>query len=126
MNKCKENVRFVEIVSHSMKLVDGHYSLKMPFRKEQLILPNNLSVAKQRIWGLKRRFEKDERFHQEYTNFFTDIIVEATKRKYLSTCLMMKKERFGIFPIIVFIIPGRILCRWCSTVGHGKEELIEP
>ncbi len=70
----REDVRFMDIVENSVELVDGHYSLRMPFRKKHLTLPNNLSVAKQRILGLKRRFEKDEQFHQEYTSFFTDII----------------------------------------------------
>ena len=70
----REEMRFLEIVSHSAKLVDGHYSLKLPFRKERLMLPNNLLVAKQRILGLKRRFEKDEKFHLEYASFLTDVI----------------------------------------------------
>ena len=70
----REDVRFMDIVENSVELVDGHYSLRMPFRKKHLTLPNNLSVAKQRILGLKRRFEKDQRFHQEYTSFVTDII----------------------------------------------------
>lgn len=30
----REDIRFLEIASHSAKLLDGHYSLKMPFRKE--------------------------------------------------------------------------------------------
>ena len=51
----REEIRFLGIVSHSAKLVDGHYSLKRPFRKEQFMLPNNLLVAKQRNLGLKRQ-----------------------------------------------------------------------
>ena len=69
----KEDMRLLEIVSHSAKLLDGHYSLKMPFRKDQPTLPNNISMAKQRILGLKRRCEKNKQFHQEYESFLTEV-----------------------------------------------------
>lgn len=55
------------------------YSLQIPFRKEHPLLPNNLSMAKQRLLGLKRRFKRDERFHQEYASFLTDVIFYAEK-----------------------------------------------
>ena len=77
----REDMRFLEIVSHSAKLQDGHYSLKMPFRKEHPTFSNNLSMAKQRLLGLKRRFQRDERFHQEYASFFTDVISNGYAEK---------------------------------------------
>ena len=75
------DMRFLEIVSHSAKLQDGHYSLKMPFRKEHPTFSNNLSMAKQMLLGLKRRFQRDERFHQEYASFFTDVISNGYAEK---------------------------------------------
>ncbi len=77
----REDARFLEIESHSAKLLDGHYILKMPFRKGQPMLPNNLTMAKQRILGLKRRFERNEQFHQEYASFFTDVISSGYAEK---------------------------------------------
>ena len=68
----REDIRFLKIVDESAQLQDGHYSLKMPFRKDQLTLPNNLSMVKQRLLGLKGKFRKDELFHKEYTSFFAD------------------------------------------------------
>lgn len=55
----REVMKFMESVNQSAKLVDGHYSLKILFRKDQPRLPNNLAVVKQRILGLKRRLEKN-------------------------------------------------------------------
>lgn len=43
--------------------------------------PNNYCVAKQRILGLKRRFERNEKFHQEYTTFLCDVIKEGYAKK---------------------------------------------
>ena len=51
-----------------------HYSLKMPFRNDQLTLPNNLCMVKQRLLGLKRKFWKDELFHKAYNSFITNVI----------------------------------------------------
>ena len=77
----REDIRFLKIMDESAQLQDGHYSMKMPFRKEQLTLPNNLSMVKQRLLGLKGKFRKDELFHQEYTNFFTDVIQKGYAEK---------------------------------------------
>lgn len=77
----REDMRFLEIVSHSAKLLDGHCNLKMAFRKEQLTLRNNLSVARQRVLRLKRTFEKNERYYQEYAGFFTDVISKGYAEK---------------------------------------------
>lgn len=42
----REDVQFMEIMENSAVLEDGHYSLKLPFKKENVSLPNNRSVAK--------------------------------------------------------------------------------
>ena len=70
----REDIRFLKFMDESAQLQDGHYSLKMPFRKEQFTLPNNLSMVKQRLLGLKAKFRKDKLFHKQYTSFFTDVI----------------------------------------------------
>ncbi len=77
----REDIRFLKIMDESAQLQDGHYSIKMPFRTEQLTLPNNLSMVKQRQLGLKGKFRKDELFHQEYTSFFSDVIRKGYAEK---------------------------------------------
>ena len=41
---------------------------------DQLTLPNNLCMVKQRLLGLKRKFWKDELFHKAYNSFITNVI----------------------------------------------------
>lgn len=67
-------------MDESAQLQDGHYSMRMPFRKEQLTLPNNLSMIKKRLLGLKSKF-RNELFHQEYASFFTDVIRKGYAEK---------------------------------------------
>ena len=77
----REDMRFLKVMDESAQLQDGHYSLKIPFRKDQFTLPNNLSMVKQRLMGLKGKFRKDELFHKEYTSFFSDVIKNGYAEK---------------------------------------------
>ncbi|XP_061573965.1 uncharacterized protein LOC133440659 [Cololabis saira] len=43
-------------------------------REDDPALPNNRCVAKQRLQGLKRKFEKDIKYKEEYTSFLSDML----------------------------------------------------
>ncbi len=70
----KEDHHFMKLVTKSATLVDGHYSVGLPFRQDDVKMPNNKMVAEQRALSLKRRFIRDSSFHADYTNFMSDII----------------------------------------------------
>lgn len=70
----REDIRFMEIMEQSAILQDGKYCLKLPFKTQEVYLPNNFAVAKQRVLGLKKRFLNNHEFHQEYTGYMNDVI----------------------------------------------------
>ena len=70
----REERRFVEIMESSAQLENGHYRFQLPFRKEDVAMPNNLSIALQRVRGLKRKLQKNASFHGEYSNFISEVI----------------------------------------------------
>lgn len=70
----REETRFIEIMEQSVKLQDGHYSLKLPFKTIEGVLPNYHCVALQRLTSLQRKMKRNEKFHQEYTKFLDDVI----------------------------------------------------
>lgn len=70
----REDREFMESVNESAKLIDGHYSIGLPLKKEDMKMPNNRNVAVQRTFSFKRRFTKDRLFHAHYTDFMSDII----------------------------------------------------
>lgn len=74
MEMSREEARFIEIMEQSVKLQDGHYSLKLPFKPKEGVLPNNRCVALQRLTSLKIKLERSDLFHQEYTKFLDDVI----------------------------------------------------
>ncbi len=70
----REDQRFLKLLDKSLKVQDGHYSLKLPFRNDDVVLPNNLCVAKRRCNGLKRKLERNPQLHEEYTRFLSDVL----------------------------------------------------
>ena len=53
---------------------DGHYEIQLPFRREDVCIPNNRPMAEQRAQSLKRRFERDESFKNDTVCFMNDVL----------------------------------------------------
>ena len=68
------DITFMGIIKSSTEMKNGHYCIDLPFREEDPVLPNNRSVAELRLQGLKRNFEKNQQFKQEYTAFLNDML----------------------------------------------------
>lgn len=49
----QEDELFMENVSASIKVIDGHYSIALPLKKKDTEFPNNHCVAEQRTWNLE-------------------------------------------------------------------------
>lgn len=69
----REDHVFMERVSQSAQLVDGHYTIGLPLRAVEAEFPNNRRMAEQRALGLKRKLAKSPQFHKDYVKFMTDI-----------------------------------------------------
>lgn len=54
----REDHRFMELVSESVKLEDGHYVIGLPLKQMGLKMPNNKKLADQRALMLQRRFTR--------------------------------------------------------------------
>lgn len=72
-----EDKRFLEIANSSVLHIDGHYTLNLPFRKEDVQMPNNRLIAMQRLQSLKRKLKRNESFHKEYADFLNDVIAQG-------------------------------------------------
>lgn len=51
----REDLWFMSIMNSTVLLQDGHYSLRLTFKTDDVTLPDNLCVAKQQLHGLKRK-----------------------------------------------------------------------
>ena len=55
----KDDKAFLKTVEESTTKSGDHYVVPLPFKKENLIMPNNRKQAMQRLIHLKRKFNKD-------------------------------------------------------------------
>lgn len=55
----QEDHQFLDSVERSVYLVDGHYCIGLPLKDKVIKMPNNRSLAEQRLTSLKRKFQKD-------------------------------------------------------------------
>ncbi len=73
----REDIKFMKTVQTTAELKGGHYCIDLPFREEDPALPNNRCVAEQRLQGLKRKFERDVKYKEEYTSFLSDMLAQG-------------------------------------------------
>lgn len=77
----KEDKQFLDSVTKSVKLVNGHYCIGLSLKEQEICMPDNRIMAEQRVLKLKRIFKRDSSFHVDYTNFMSDMISKM-QRKY--------------------------------------------
>ena len=58
--------RALGIMEKSIKKMDGHYQVALPWKSNQISFPNNRTMALRRLIQLKGRFHKDPTFFERY------------------------------------------------------------
>ena len=53
---------------------ENNYKLPLPLRDPDTVFPNNRRMAELRLKNLKKKFIKDEQYHEDYTSFMEDMI----------------------------------------------------
>lgn len=59
----------------------GIKKMPLPFREDFPYLPNNRSIAEQRLKNLKGQLDKDDTYRSQYVNFMTDMIQKGFAEK---------------------------------------------
>ena len=71
----KDDKAFLKTVEEStIKSGDHYVVVPLPFKTENLIMPNNRKQAMQRLIYLKRRFKKDPAFFEDYKQFMSNLL----------------------------------------------------
>lgn len=70
-----DDMKFMKLMSEQIvKLENGHYQMPLPFKSENVKVPNNKELAVKRILQLKKRFKKSSKLYEDYTVFMEDVI----------------------------------------------------
>ena len=70
----QDDMKAVRLMDQSIRLVDGHYEMAMPFKNSSLCLPDNKILAEHRLQLLKKRFSRDQELYYKYSQFMADLI----------------------------------------------------
>ena len=81
MSASVEDKRALHVMEESVKLVDGHFQVALPWRKDPPGIPNNKPMAEKRLRSLQNRLEKDGELLEKYTNTMQDYISKGYAEK---------------------------------------------
>ncbi|XP_028394892.1 uncharacterized protein LOC114519037 [Dendronephthya gigantea] len=73
--------RALNIMEGSVKLVNGHYEIGMPWKNFPPYLPNNMPQAQRRLGSLKRRLQQDPSLLEKYKKFMDNLFLNDYARK---------------------------------------------
>lgn len=76
-----EDKTFLTIMESKAGKVGSHYELPLPFRNEDLLMPDNRNVVLRRLMHLKERFIRNPKFLAEYQRFMKNIMDKGYARK---------------------------------------------
>ena len=80
----------LEKYKSSIKVIDNRYQIALPFKKDEVEMPNNYSYALNRMLKLDQRLKKDDELRTKYFKFMGDLfssghavtVDEAEAEKY--------------------------------------------
>ena len=84
VNMSQEDLKFKEILKNGKELVGGHYQVPLPFKKDEINLPNNRSQAEKRFACLERKLSRNPQFKQFYMKFMNELILKGYARESTS------------------------------------------
>ena len=93
-----EDKRALEIMEKTLKMVDGHFQVALPWRHDPPFLPNNRIVAERRGVLLKKRLLKDEALSEKYKTTMTDYIENGHVQKVAKEELEVKDRPVWYLP----------------------------
>ena len=73
----QEDIRLLASVSKSVTYRDGHYCIGLPFKAEDIMLPDNRSMALKRLDSLKHKLQRNSEFNSDYKEFMSKIMSEG-------------------------------------------------
>ena len=81
LSPSKEDKKFIELMDSEVKVVNGHYQVPLPFRGDDVIMPDNRSQAFMYADHLKRKLIKDHDLLEDYKTFMDKLETKGYSEK---------------------------------------------
>jgi len=106
-----EDKRALAAMKESVKVVDGHYQLSLPWREDPPCLPNNRTLAERRLSCFKRRLASDESLLNKYKTTINDYIDKGYAKRVPEEEIKVKNNPVWYLPhhpVIHPMKPGKV------------------
>ena len=77
----QEDKLFMKKVEKGTRLSNGHYEIPLPFRNENVVMPNNKGQVIKRADLKRKKMLKDPNYRKDYSIFMTDVIAKGYAEK---------------------------------------------
>ena len=105
-----DDARVLEIWDKSLKMVNGHYQIDIPFKADPPELPDNWPVAERRLLSLGRRLSKDEDLLTKYKGTIDELVSKGYAEP-------VPDEELHSFPGCTWYLPHH------SVANPNKEKI---
>ena len=93
----QEERKFLNMAAKETKVVNGHSQIPLPFRHNDVIMPNNKEQAtKKANW--QKKMLKDSKHRSDYVTFVNDVIAKGYAQKVPSESLIPKPGKVWYLP----------------------------
>ncbi|XP_053398030.1 uncharacterized protein LOC128556553 [Mercenaria mercenaria] len=104
-----EDKKALGIMESTLSHVGGHYEIGLPWRADDVTLPNNLAMAHSRLNQLKRKLSQNKILHGMYTKTVTDYLNKGYAKEVEDKNSESKRIWFlPHHPVINVIKPGKV------------------
>ncbi|KAK3727102.1 hypothetical protein QZH41_017705, partial [Actinostola sp. cb2023] len=81
----QDDNHFLKILRDGIKKENGHYIMPLPFRRDEVFMPNNKEQAISGAMWLKKRLTNDQKMYADYLKFMEYILDKDYAKKVPST-----------------------------------------
>jgi hypothetical protein len=126
VNMSVEDKKALDIMDNSVVFKEGHYHIELPWRDEEVSLPNNYSTALHRLKSLKNRLSKDAKMLSSYTETVNKWVSTGQARKVskqeLEAPATGKEWFLPHHPVVNVHKPGKVRVVYdCAAKHEGKS-----
>ncbi len=120
-----EDRRFLAIMESGTNFQNGHYMLPLPFRENDVIMPNNIVAVTKRAEFQKRKMLKNSQYQADYKAFMDSILSHGYAQKVPEEKLKTEEGKVWYLPhhgVYHPKKPGKIRVVFdCSMVFQGTS-----
>ena len=94
----QEDTIFLQKAEDTIQYVDGHYMLPLPFRDNNIIMPNNREQAVKRAACQKKKMSRNHQYYTDYVSFIDTLLDKGYASMIPTNHLQTKSGKMWYLP----------------------------